>query len=373
MLAGMSESFDIVVVGAGMAGASVAAEVAAEARVLLLEAEPRPGTQATGRSAALYAPGYGGGPVRELTLASHPALLRGDEEGRSCLKPRGGLFVATAAQLPTLEALARSAGDTLVPLGAAEVVALVPILRREQVVAGLHDRIAADIDVDLLHQAYLRRLRHHGGQVSCDEPFVSATSSGGGWIVKTSRRQIACGILVNAAGAWADKVAHHAGVAPLGLQPKRRTAALVEAPSDPGFAAWPAVVDVDERFYFKPDAGLLLVSPAEETDVEPHDAQADDMALAEGIERILEVADIRVTRAPRAWAGLRTFAADRVPVIGADPAAPAPFHWVAGQGGYGIQTAPAAAQLAAALMAGRSLPRFAGAALVQALAPGRFR
>ncbi|MFO6448324.1 NAD(P)/FAD-dependent oxidoreductase [Erythrobacter sp. NE805] len=368
----MSENVDVIVVGAGMAGATVAAELVGAASVLLIEAETRPGHHATGRSAALYAPGYGGGPVRTLTLASHAALLQADAQGRHFLKPRGGLFVATHAQAGSLAAMARSSGGTLAPLDAAETVAMVPILRPEAIAGGLDDSVAADIDVDLLQQSYLRRFQQGGGTLACDEALVSAEASGGGWRVRTTRREIGCGVLVNAAGAWADTVAGKAGLGPLGLQPKRRTAALVEPPTFPGFESWPAVIDIDERFYFKPDAGLLLVSPAEETDVEPHDAYADDMALAEGIERILGVASIAVTKAPRAWAGLRTFAPDRLPVIGGDPRSAPPFLWLAGQGGYGIQMAPAAARLAAALTLGGTLPDFASEAMLAEVSPTRF-
>lgn len=368
----MNETVDVIVVGAGMAGATVAAELACDASVLLLESEPRPGHHATGRSAALYAPGYGGGPVRTLTIASHEVLLQSDEEGRNFLKPRGGLFVATHSQLAAFDAMAVSGTGTLTRLDADETVRLVPILRREEIAGGLLDSVAADIDVDLLHQSYLRSFRQRGGTLACDEMLVSAEASQGRWHIRTNRREISCGVLVNAAGAWADQVAGTAGVPPLGLQPKRRTAALVEPPAFAGFEHWPAVIDVEERFYFKPDAGLLLVSPAEETDVEPHDAYADDMALAEGIERILAVARIEVTKAPRAWAGLRTFAPDRLPVIGRDPRSPSSFIWLAGQGGYGIQMAPAAAKLAAALVSGTPLPGFATEQLVAEVSPARF-
>lgn len=367
----MKETVDVIVVGAGMAGATLAAELATQASVLLLETESRPGYHATGRSAALYAPGYGGGPVRALTIASHQALLQLDEEGRSFLKPRGGLFVATHQQTGVLSAMTLSGAGTLTRLDTEETIALVPILKRDTIAGGLHDPVAADIDVDLLHQSYLRSFRQRGGMLACDEMLVSAKAVQGRWNVRTNRREIECGVLVNAAGAWADKVAAAAGVAPLGLQPKRRTAALVDPPAFTGFEHWPAVIDVDEQFYFKPDAGLLLVSPAEETDVEPHDAYADDMALAEGIERILAVARIEVTKAPRAWGGLRTFSPDRLPVIGLDPRSPSPFMWLAGQGGYGIQMAPAAARLAAALVTGEPLPDFATEQLVSEVSPAR--
>jgi D-arginine dehydrogenase len=367
----MIETFDIVVVGAGMAGVSVAAELTSAASVLVLEAEARPGSHATGRSAALYAPGYGGGAVRELTIASEAFLRQQDSQNRPFLKPRGGLFIATPNHLQTLDAMYEAASGTFERLDAEAVLSKVSILRRGRVAAGLYDSIAADIDVDLLLQHYLRHLRRAGGQIACEEAFQHAVPTEKGWMVQTNQRAISCAIIVNAGGAWADKIALQAGVPSLGLQPKRRTAALVERPPDPGFANWPAVIAVDESFYFKPDAGLLLVSPAEETDAPPHDAYADDIALAEGIQRIIDVADITVTRAPRAWAGLRTFARDRVPVIGLDERTNSPFFWMAGQGGYGIQTAPAAAQLGAALVLGSDPPPFATQKLITELSPAR--
>lgn len=367
----MSESFDVIVIGAGMAGASAAAEIAPHASVLLLETESRAGSHATGRSAALYAPGYGAGPVRRLTINSFDHLRGVDDEGRPYLKRRGGLFIGTAAQEASIDKLAATDDVTLRRLDGSQTSEFVPILKPDRITAGLYDEVAADIDVDLLHQSYLRAIRRHGGVVSCSEPVLAASCSGQEWRVETSKRELTCGTLVNAAGAWADEAGARAGLGRLGLQPKLRTAALIEAPADPTFASWPAVIDVDERFYFKPDAGLLLVSPADETDVDPHDAQSDDLALAEGIERILDVADIHITRAPKAWAGLRTFAPDRVPVIGRDPRSSSPFIWLAGQGGYGIQTAPAAARLAAAMVLGNALPAFADDAFLAAIEPDR--
>ncbi len=204
------------------------------------------------------------------------------------------------------------------------------------------------------------------------EAPLAINAADGGWRVLTSRGEIQCNYLVDAAGAWADEIATMANVTPIRLSPRRRTAALVDAPDVVGFDQWPNVIDINDDFYFKPDAGKLLVSPAEETEVEPHDAYADDEALAEGLDRIMRLTTLTVKRAPRSWGGLRTFAPDRVPVIGFAPDSPAPFLWLAGQGGYGIQTAPAAAELAAYLINRGVRPSFADDALIMKLSPARF-
>jgi D-arginine dehydrogenase len=282
-------------------------------------------------------------------------------------------MVARAEQGARLEAVWKADPATFDRLDRRTAERMVPVLRPGLVQTALIDRQSADIDVDALHQSYLRTFRRFGGVLALREPVVGLRAAPGGWRVVTSDREILCAMVVNAAGAWADGVAAMAGLDRVGMRPKRRTAALVDAPAVAGFSDWPAVIDVDERFYFKPDAGRLLVSPAEETDVEPHDAYADDEALAEGIERIAQLTTIEVTRAPRAWAGLRTFSPDRLPVVGLAPQTPAPFFWLAGQGGYGIQTAPAIAALAASLILGRPAPDFADRALVGALSPARFR
>jgi D-arginine dehydrogenase len=343
--------------------------------VLVIEAEERAGMHATGRSAALYAPSYGAGPIRVLTQASKEVFYAtpADPSAAPFVAPRPSLIVARAEQLTRLEATWSADPATFDRMDGSEAERMVPVLRPGLVRAALIDRHSGDIDVDALHQAYLRAFRQAGGVLALREPVIRLEPQAGGWRVVTAQREIVGAVVVNAAGAWADKVAVMAGLAPMGLRPKRRTAALVDAPAVDGFSGWPAVMDVGDRFYFKPDAGRLLVSPAEETDVEPHDAYADDEALAEGIERIAELTTIEVTRAPRAWGGLRTFAPDRVPVIGFDSASPAPFFWLAGQGGYGIQTAPAIAALASALLNGGVRPPFADDGLLRALTPSRFQ
>lgn len=368
------DEYDIVIAGGGMAGVSLAAALGGTQRVLLLEAELAAGTQATGRSAALYAPGYGTGPVRTLTVASGAALHARNDDGPPFLAAmRPTMLVATADQTELLEAQFAAAPSIFARVSGAEARRLVPILKGDAVVSALINAGSADIDVDALLQHNLRKARRGGVVIAFNEGISSLDCRDGGWEFVTPKRRIRARTLVNAAGAWAERIAGMAGLTPIGLQPKRRTAALVDAPAIQGFDAWPAVIDIAERFYFKPDAGRLLVSPAEETDVEPHDAYADDVALAEGIERIGAIADLIVKRAPKAWAGLRTFAPDRMPVAGFDRSAPAPFYWLAGQGGYGIQTAPALAAFAASQINATALPAFANEELARALSPQRFR
>ena len=365
-------NYDVLVIGGGMAGVSVGALVATTCRVAVLEREERPGMHATGRSAALYAPAYGSGATRRLTKASATMFRAPTAPGDApFLRPRATMLVATEAQRPALQALHDEEPTLFEWLDGAGVRARVPIFRTDGVAHALLDESSADIDVDALLHHYLRMLRRYGGALLTGAGPTAIAATPAGWQVETARGTVTAPVLVDAAGAWADEVATLAGARPVGLSPRRRTAALVDAPACAGFDRWPSVIDAAERFYFKPEAGKLLVSPAEETEVEPHDAYADDQALAEGIDRIMRLTTLAVERMPRSWAGLRTFAADRLPVIGFATDAPG-FFWLAGQGGYGIQTAPAAAELAASLILKAPLPNFADDALVAALSPGRF-
>jgi D-arginine dehydrogenase len=347
-------SADFLVIGAGMAGASAAYALAARGAVVALEQEERPGVHATGRSAALFSETYGNGVVRGLSRASRP-FLAAPPEGlceSPLLKPRGALFIAGRADLPRLaaqEAEERTTG-AFTPLTAADVRALVPILKPAAAVAGLLEAGAMDIDVDALHQAYLRGLRQRGGRVVVDAGVTGLRREAAGWIATTPAGEFTAPIVINAAGAWADKVAQMAGLGGLGLQPKRRTVALVEGPAL-DFAAWPLVIEVAERFYFKPDAGRLLISPADEVDCEPGDAQPDEFDIAVAADRVQAATTLAISRIAHSWAGLRTFAPDRTPVCGFDSRGEG-FFWLAGQGGYGIQTAPALAALTARLITG---------------------
>jgi len=371
----MNATADVLVIGGGMAGASVAAEISAHARVVLLEAEDRPGYHSTGRSAAIFIQNYGNAVIRNLSKASRPLLLAPpfDPQRRSVLRPRGILYVADTAQSAKVDELL-AAADGLHEIASEEALRYVPILRPESIARAAYEADAMDIDVDRLHQGYLRGLRRAGGEVVCRAAVRRLARRDGLWQAESAAGTFVAPTVVNAAGAWADAVAAMAGLAPLGLAPLRRSAVILPAP--PGLAVddWPLTGDVEETYYFKPEAGKLMVSPADETPVAPHDAWPDDMELAEGLDRFVRATHYELRHVERTWAGLRTFAPDRTPVIGFDPAAEG-FFWCAGQGGYGIQTAAAAAQLAAGLLFGRDLPPSLAQSSLNAaeLSPARFR
>jgi len=369
--------FDFVIVGSGMAGAGVAYELADRASVLLLERESAHGYHTTGRSAALYIETYGNAVIRGLTRSSRP-FFEAPPEGfcdYPLLTPRGCLYIARSDQMDALAAMAAEVGASAETLGRDEVLALAPSLRADYVAGGLLEADAMDADVGALHQGFLRGARQRGADVRLDQEVVAIERGPEGFVLTCADgATYETGVVINAAGAWADVIAGLAGAAPVGLQPMRRTAAVFDAPPGVDARAWPAIIDVDEQFYFKPEAGRLLVSPADETPSEPCDAWADDMDVAVCIDRIQAAADIPVQRIVRSWAGLRSFVADRSPVIGFDGKVPG-FFWLAGQGGYGVQTAPAAARTAAALALGEALPADISANDVSAenLSPTRLR
>lgn len=346
----MTKTADVIVIGAGMAGASAAAEMSRGAKVVLLESEAQPGHHSTGRSAAIFIPSYGNAAVRQLNRASRPLLESHpfDPEGGGVLSPRGILFLAPADETQLVDQLLAE-NDGIEEITAEDALKLVPILRREAIVRAAFERDAQDIDVDRLHQIYLRHLKTSGGRLVCNAAVSALSRAGGVWRAETRAGVFEAPVVVNAAGAWADLTAEMAGLAPLGLTPLRRSAAILPAPAGHDIDRWPLAGNAAETYYFKPEAGKLMVSPADETPVDPHDAWPDDMDLAEGLDRFSRAVDYEVTRVERSWAGLRTFAPDRTLVIGFDPAAEG-FFWLAGQGGYGIQTAPGAARLAAGLL-----------------------
>lgn len=355
---------DFLIIGGGIAGLSAAAELSALGSVLVLEAEPHVAYHASGRSAAMYEPRYGLAPVVALSEASGPAF----RAMPGMLSDRGLMIVGGPDDA---EAMARDIdGFGMRELSIAEARTMVPVLNPETVTRAAHDGRAWDIDTDRLIQSHVKRLRGNGGEVLTSARVSAIARDGAGWRVTSAQGEHRGRTLANAAGAWADRVAALAGVAPVGLTPFRRSMARIPAPGGLDVSRWPMIFGAGESWYAKPDAGALIVSPADEQPMEPQDAWADDMVLAEGLARYEERVTEPVTRMIANWAGLRTFAPDRVLVIGRDPAVP-DFFWLAGQGGYGFQTSPAAARLAADLLAGRvpELP----APLVAALSPARFR
>ena len=337
-----------VVVGGGIAGVSVAAELAAlGVEVTLVEAEAELARHTTGRSAAMYLPTYGPPVVRALTAASHADFLAlAEEHGAPLLEPRACVYVARPGS--SVDHLVEES-PTLRRAPAEEAVERCPALRPELVAEAAVDDSGSDIDVLGLHQAYVRRLRAAGGEIVRGERVASIGRDGSGWRVG----ERGCDVVVDAAGAWGDVVATLAGVRPVGLTPLRRT--LFTSPVARDLRGWPLVADADWAFYFKPEGGGVLVSPADETPSEPCDARPEEEDVARALDAVNEVTDLALRTVQASWAGLRTFTPDRSPVAGSRADEPG-FAWSVGQGGYGIQMAPALARVAAALALGEPVP-----------------
>lgn len=371
---------DIAIVGAGIAGASVAGFAAPHARVLLLEREAHPALHSTGRSAAMFMESYGSPQVRAVTRASR-GFFEHPPAGFAAvplLAPRRALYVAPHEQADAARALhaalvAEACPATLLDAGAA--CTLMPALRPEAAALAVLDPLAADLDVDALHQGFLRTARAHGATLRCNAELQRAERHGAGWRLHTADGAVVdAGIVVDAAGAWADEVAALFGAAPIALQPCRRSAFVFEAPGYDA-AGWPCVAAVDESWYFKPEAGLLLGSPANADPVPPHDVLPEELDIAAGIARIEAATTLSIRRPRRTWAGLRSFVPDGDLVSGWARGVPA-LWWQAALGGYGIQTSAALGAHAAAALTGRNRPDWAATAdaVAATLAPrGRRR
>lgn len=353
-------SADFIVIGAGIAGASVAYFLSQHARVAVLEQESQPGYHSTGRSAALFMASYGPPQVRALSCASR-AFFERPPQGfceHALLTPRGALMFASRGQealLDSHEKLVRSVPGIVDRLDAAEALRRVPVLNPDNLLGAVLENDALDIDVHALLQGFLRGARAHGASLHYDAAVSAIARKDGLWEVTSAQGTMRAPVLINAAGAWADTVGAMAGAAPIGLVPKRRSALLFEAPEGSDLARWPMFMDVDQSFYVKPDAGLLLGSPANADPVAPHDVQAEELDIALAIDAIERLTTMRVRRPKHVWAGLRSFVADGELVGGFDDTAPGLF-WAAAQGGYGIQTSPGAGQLYAAMLLGHAIP-----------------
>ncbi|MDX5372212.1 MAG: FAD-binding oxidoreductase [Pseudomonadaceae bacterium] len=351
---------EFLIVGAGIAGASTGYFLAAHGRTLLLERESQPGYHSTGRSAALYTLAYGTPQVRALTAASR-AFFDAPPAGFSehpLLSPRGELvvdFEGNATELLRQYESGRASVAEMRLLSADEACELVPALRRDKVHGAMLDPSAADIDTDALHQGFLRGIRQHGGEIHCNREVSAIERLVDGWQVSCGEQLYRCRVLVNAAGGWCDEIAALAGVAPIGLTPKRRAAFTFLVPEGVDCHAWPCVVDLNEAFYFKPDAGQLLGSPANADPVAPHDVQPEELDIAMGLYQIEEHTSLTIRRPQHTWAGLRSFVADGDLVGGYAPDSEG-FFWVAAQGGYGIQTSAAMGEACAALIRQQPLP-----------------
>jgi D-arginine dehydrogenase len=370
--------FRFAIVGAGIAGASAGYNLAASGPTLLIERESQPGYHSTGRSAALYTETYGNRVIRAVTIASRPFFEKppaGFSE-HPLLTPRGTMVIARADQKEKLAAaLAESKAvlPTVEGIDEARAAGLCPALRPGYVASAFYEEDARDMDVHAIHQGFLRGFRAGGGRLVCNAEVLGLARAGDAWKIETRAGAFTADVVINAAGAWADVLARMAGAKPVGLVPKRRTAVTIEPPADSNFRRWPAVIDVDEQFYWKPDAGQLILSPADETPTEPQDAQPEELDIALCIDRVERASTLAIRRVARKWAGLRSFVKDKTPVAGFAPDM-ANFFWLAGQGGYGIMTSPAMGRIAAALAQRKVMPADIAARGVSAadLSPARF-
>lgn len=366
----MTQTADILVIGAGAAGLGVAAHLAGDMRVTVLEAEARPCVHSTGRSAALYIKSYGPPGIRAATAASETFFTETSEglTDAPLLRRRGLLHIeyddATGHLAPLM---AENSGVEAIGVG--EALAMVPILRPEAIAAVAYEDAAFDIDVDLLTGAFGRMMKAGGARVAPKARVAALARAGGVWRAETPAGAFEAPLVVNAAGAWASEIAALAGAAPIRIQPRRRSAAILPAPGGHDTVRWPAFDDLAERWYAIPQGGKLMVSPADADPVEACDIHPDDMVLAEGLDRYAGRVTAPLTRVERTWAGLRSFSPDGEPVVGFDAEAEG-FFWLAGQGGYGVQASPGLSAMAAALATGRESATPGAAAL---MAPSRFR
>jgi D-arginine dehydrogenase len=357
----MSLKADYLIVGGGIAGASVGYWLAQRGRVVLLERESQPGYHSTGRSAALFMESYGTPQVRALTMASR-AFLESPPEGftdHPVLSPRGAMMVATHGQEQALQShwnVLRAISPRSKLLDAAGACEVTAVLRRENLVGAVLEPDAMDMDVHAIHQGFLRGIRRNGGSIVSNAEVNALEHTAGVWQVRAGGEGYEAPVVLNAAGAWAETVGAMAGARPIGLQPRRRSAFIFAPPAGVSSAAWPLTAGVDEDWYFKPDAGMLLGSPANADPVEPHDVQPELLDIATAIERIQQMTTLVIQRPTHTWAGLRSFVPDGDLVGGWDPQVPG-FFWVAAQGGYGIQTSPAMGEACAALAQGLPVPQ----------------
>ncbi len=368
--------YDYAVIGAGMAGASVAFELAETGSVALVEAEAQPGYHSTGRSAALFTPNYGNHVVRRINALSVPFFLDpppGFAE-HPLLTPRGLMTVAAPGDEAGLDAILALASDKapVHRVSAAEALALAPLLRPEKVAAAAFEPGVMDIDVDALHQGYLRGFKARGGELTCKARVRRITRCAGHWQLQVGTDTITARLLINAAGAWADRIADMAGALPVGLVPKRRSAIVVDAPADIDSQAMPAVEMIGSEAYFKPEAGRIMASLGDETPSEPQDARPEELDIALTADWLERHTTITLRRIEHSWAGLRSFVSDGAPVVGFDSELD-DFFWLAAQGGYGIMMAPALARASRVMIQTGAFPDelIAQGMSDETLSPGR--
>jgi D-arginine dehydrogenase len=350
------QTADIIVIGAGIAGASAAAELAAHGDVTLLEMEAQAGYHATGRSAAFFAAAYGSRLIRDITASCEQFFLEPPEgfTETNLIRLRDCMFFGRADQMEQLLAMQED-NPRLQFLDATAVRERVPVLSADYLHGAMWDRMGGDLDVDAILQAYLRLFRRRGGVLHNNHCVNTLRRTAGVWQVDAGGEEFRAPVVVNAAGAWVERMSERAGLASLGIRPFSRTAFLIDPPEGTDIGDWPLMLDAHEDFYFKPDAGQIMVCPADETPTDPGDAQADDLQVAIGVDRFEKATGLDIRHVNHRWAGLRTFAPDRVFVAGFDPRTEG-FFWLAGQGGYGVQSAPAMAHMTSWLVTGEDPP-----------------
>ncbi len=370
----MTQTFDIIIIGAGIAGASVAAHLAEHASVAILDMEDRAGYHTTSRSASSYEPNYGPKPILALTRASKDFFIAPPEgfTDAPIFTKRGSLVLEAKGQEQEARNFLAKAVD-IEELSEAESRAVVPALREGYAIRGFLEAGTGGLDVDLLHRGYLKLFKQRGGVLKLQAGVTKITKAANSWHIETPQGEFTTKLIVNAAGAWGDQVAVQAGVKPVGLIPKRRSIGVISVP-DHNVMKWPFMVDCAESWYVVPQSGKLLVSSADATPVEPHDAYADDEAIAIGIDRLMQATTLDVQRLEHNWGGLRTFSPDTAPVVGFDPSTDG-FFWLVGQGGYGIQSSPAMSRTAAAMVLKQNIPDdvLAAGLDVAHILPDRFR
>lgn len=370
--------FDFLVVGAGISGASVAYELARHGTVLLVEGEAVTGYHATGRSAALYTPNFGLPLVRLLNAAGHGFFTEPPDgfTATPLLTPRASLTLARPGEEDRLDPVLESASvaHPITRISADEAYRLAPILRRDAIGAAALEPGVTDMDVAAIHQGFLNGFRRRGGEVLMRAPVTALKRTGTGWQVTAGKTDYAAGTVVNSAGAWGDAIAEMAGIRPIGLKAKRRTMIAVTAPDLDGQAPMPVVEFAGEEAYLKPDTGRILASPGDETVVPAQDVQPEEWDIAVTVDWLLRHTTLDVRRVLNAWAGLRTFVDDHIPVVGFDPEI-AGFFWLVGQGGYGIMMSPTLARIASNLAVGAAPPPDVVAAGIDvvALSPARLQ
>jgi len=371
----MTATFDVAIIGGGIAGLSLGAHLCDAAKVVVLERESHLAFHTSGRSAAIYIPSYGSPTGKLLTQLSGDLFENLPDEffsSPALTRNRGVICLARSKDDPHLKEMLDT--NVVKPITMEDVLSRVPILNLDGYEAATFEELAKDIDVDALLSGFRRQFLAGGGTIMTDREVTGLHRGNDAWSITTAAETIESAIVVNAAGAWADQVAGLAGLAPVGMRPLKRTGIIVPPPEGHDIAMWPTVYDVAAPVYFKPDAGRIMLSPADETLCDPHDAFSDDMDVAVAVDRLQSMVTYQITRVEHSWAGLRTFSADDEPVAGYDPGADG-FFWFAGQGGFGIQMSPAYARLARTLLLRETMPEFLAASPLQVdnILPDRFR